>query len=542
MAPPLVLPASGTATHAALSEMLARADPAGDERSEGALDHAARAIVLARAVGDDPARARAQAWHCVHLFRLGRHDAVVDEARAALAGLQAQRLVAEERELLRVLALAANETARFDLALESAQLLVNLAGTADEPGSALAASFVLAASLERIGDSWQAIRVLSQALDESPDAPLRERMLARNGLLAMGIGLFHRLRDIDPEGSRGQLEQARVQGQLALELQQRADDPIYAVTVSGNLGEVLLHLGELDEAGRLLTEARERGRVRQLHAHVWRITASLAEWHLASGQAEAAWDEAVQLIQSLGALAPQQTLVRLHGAAYRAAKALGRHADALLHLEAGERIERQRTISQLQAQSRLFVTKGELERVRRDAQRQRARAAELAQDAARDPLTGIGNRRHLDQRFEQLVADAHLHDRPLAVALLDLDHSKRINDTLGHAAGDRVLVALARLLGENVRERDVLARMGGEEFVIVLPEMSAERAVDVCSRLAERIRTQAWPGGAPERVTASIGIAASTPQAPLTPAELLQRADEALYEAKRTGRDRVLMK
>ncbi|MBL8360553.1 MAG: GGDEF domain-containing protein [Rubrivivax sp.] len=542
MAPPLVLPASGTATHAALSEMLARADPAGDERSEGALDHAARAIVLARAVGDDPARARAQAWHCVHLFRLGRHDAVVDEARAALAGLQAQRLVAEERELLRVLALAANETARFDLALESAQLLVNLAGTADEPGSALAASFVLAASLERIGDSWQAIRVLSQALDESPDAPLRERMLARNGLLAMGIGLFHRLRDIDPEGSRGQLEQARVQGQLALELQQRADDPIYAVTVSGNLGEVLLHLGELDEAGRLLTEARERGRVRQLHAHVWRITASLAEWHLASGQAEAAWDEAVQLIQSLGALAPQQTLVRLHGAAYRAAKALGRHADALLHLEAGERIERQRTISQLQAQSRLFVTKGELERVRRDAQRQRARAAELAQDAARDPLTGIGNRRHLDQRFEQLVADAHLHDRPLAVALLDLDHFKRINDTLGHAAGDRVLVALARLLGENVRERDVLARMGGEEFVIVLPEMSAERAVDVCSRLAERIRTQAWPGGAPERVTASIGIAASTPQAPLTPAELLQRADEALYEAKRTGRDRVLMK
>ena len=542
MAPPLVLPASGTATHAALSEMLARADPAGDERSEGALDHAARAIVLARAVGDDPARARAQAWHCVHLFRLGRHDAVVDEARAALAGLQAQRLVAEERELLRVLALAANETARFDLALESAQLLVNLAGTADEPGSALAASFVLAASLERIGDSWQAIRVLSQALDESPDAPLRERMLARNGLLAMGIGLFHRLRDIDPEGSRGQLEQARVQGQLALELQQRADDPIYAVTVSGNLGEVLLHLGELDEAGRLLTEARERGRVRQLHAHVWRITASLAEWHLASGQAEAAWDEAVQLIQSLGALAPQQTLVRLHGAAYRAAKALGRHADALLHLEAGERIERQRTISQLQAQSRLFVTKGELERVRRDAQRQRARAAELAQDAARDPLTGIGNRRHLDQRFEQLVADAHLHDRPLAVALLDLDHFKRIHDTLGHAAGDRVLVALARLLGENVRERDVLARMGGEEFVIVLPEMSAERAVDVCSRLAERIRTQAWPGGAPERVTASIGIAASTPQAPLTPAELLQRADEALYEAKRTGRDRVLMK
>jgi diguanylate cyclase (GGDEF)-like protein len=542
MAPPLVLPTSGTATHAALSEMLARADPAGDERSELALDHAARAIVLARAVGDDPARARAQAWHCVHLFRLGRHDAVVDEARAALAGLQAQRLVAEERELLRVLALAANETARFDLALESAQLLVNLAGTADEPGSALAASFVLAASLERIGDSWQAIRVLSQALDESPDAPLRERMLARNGLLAMGIGLFHRLRDIDPEGSRGQLEQARVQGQLALELQQRADDPIYAVTVSGNLGEVLLHLGELDEAGRLLTEARERGRVRQLHAHVWRITASLAEWYLASGQAEAAWDEAVQLIQSLGALAPQQTLVRLHGAAYRAAKALGRHADALLHLEAGERIERQRTISQLQAQSRLFVTKGELERVRRDAQRQRARAAELAQDAARDPLTGIGNRRHLDQRFEQLVADAHLHDRPLAVALLDLDHFKRINDTLGHAAGDRVLVALARLLGENVRERDVLARMGGEEFVIVLPEMSAERAVDVCSRLAERIRTQAWPGGAPERVTASIGIAASTPQAPLTPAELLQRADEALYEAKRTGRDRVLMK
>jgi diguanylate cyclase (GGDEF)-like protein len=108
--------------------------------------------------------------------------------------------------------------------------------------------------------------------------------------------------------------------------------------------------------------------------------------------------------------------------------------------------------------------------------------------------------------------------------------------------GDRVLVALAQLLAENVRSHDVLARMGGEEFVIVLPDMSSERATEVCSRLAERIRGHRWPPGGPARVTVSIGVAASTVGASLEATELLQRADEALYEAKRSGRDRVLAK
>lgn len=531
------------AQRAELMAALSLADPSAPESGQPSLEATERAYELARALGDPRSEALAAGWRCVHLFRRGRQAEVVQQARQALTLLHAQQLDIEQRELLRVLALAANETARFDLAIEAAQELVQLAAAADEPGASLTATFVLAACLERMGDSWQALRVLADALADAPTAPERERLIALNGMAAMGIGLFHRLRDLaSSEESRRQLDMARAHALEARAMLRRVDDPVYAVTVQGNLGEVLTYLGELDEGGQLLHAALADGQALSLHAHVWRITASIGEWLHASGRHEEAVRRMQQLLAELGPDGPGQTQIRAHGAAYRAHKALGRHEQALRHFEAAEWMERQRTISQLQSQSRLFVTRSEVERARRDAQRQRARAAEFAQHAVRDPLTGIGNRRHLDQQFTGLVEEAERLQRPLAVALLDVDHFKQINDSHGHQMGDRVLVALAQLLAENVRSHDVLARMGGEEFVIVLPDMAHERAMEVCARLAERIRSHSWPPGGPARVTVSIGVAGCSAGQPADPVELLQRADEALYEAKRCGRDRVMAK
>ncbi|HSW08918.1 GGDEF domain-containing protein [Aquabacterium sp.] len=476
---------------------------------------------------------------CLACFHRGLYGTVVDDAPALLPRLAAAGLEAERRDLLYALAMCACEAARFDIAIESAQALGIAAAREGSAGPLLQAAFALGAALERLGDAWQAERVLAEALTApGAPAPARERMVALNGLCAITIGVFHRLRDVEePAQGRAVLARARGFVLLARELLPQAPDARYEVAIAGNLGEVLLHLGELDAAQPLLLQAQALARERGYQAHVWRIACSLGEWALASGDAAGARQAMQALLAELGPDAPPQTQIRAHQAAYRAGRALGLFEEALQHFEAAEHLERRRVTRQLRAQSQLFVTRSEAEHALIDAQRQRALATELAERAERDPLTGLGNRRHLDRRFAELLSEAERHARPLAVAVMDIDHFKQINDTHGHAAGDCVLVALAPLLRENMRAGDALARVGGEEFVVVFADTPIERAAEVCERLRERLAGQRWPG-LPEgqAVTLSIGLAGA---APYDAAELMRRADAALYEAKRLGRNRV---
>ncbi len=282
-----------------------------------------------------------------------------------------------------------------------------------------------------------------------------------------------------------------------------------------------------------------------LQAHVWRGRVSLAYWMPADGNAAQALTDMQALIDDMGSAAPQQTAIRAHDVAYRASRQLGLDASALHHLEAVERMQRQRTTTQLRAQSRLFVTRSEAQRAqwqadqaRQDARHHRQQAAEFAERAERDALTGLGNRRHLERRCAELLPAAQRGGEPLALAEIDLDHFKAINDQHGHAAGDQVLVALAQLLRDNTRACDVLVRHGGEEFVVVLPGMAPELAAEVCERLRQRVAAHAWPafGGLPLAVTVSIGLTATPP---FDVPALMQSADEALYRAKHGGRNRL---
>jgi two-component system, cell cycle response regulator len=127
------------------------------------------------------------------------------------------------------------------------------------------------------------------------------------------------------------------------------------------------------------------------------------------------------------------------------------------------------------------------------------------------------------------VSGAHRHERPLSVAIVDVDHFKAINDTRGHAEGDQVLVAVARALREHLRAEDQLGRLGGEEFLVVLPDTDPEAAVAA----AEKLRASVAETG----VTVSIGWAAWEGE---SPEELVRRADDALYAAKAAGRDRAV--
>ncbi len=160
----------------------------------------------------------------------------------------------------------------------------------------------------------------------------------------------------------------------------------------------------------------------------------------------------------------------------------------------------------------------------------------LGQLAQRDPLTGLLNRRGMDAVFKSALAVAHRSGRPLAVAMVDIDHFKRINDVHGHDVGDTVLVALARLIKKRVRQADVVARFGGEEFVVLLPDTDLDGAEQLGQLLVEAAAAHDHPPYG--SVTISVGVAEATGEAAdLT--ELLQRADAAMYRAKHLGRNQV---
>jgi diguanylate cyclase (GGDEF)-like protein len=160
--------------------------------------------------------------------------------------------------------------------------------------------------------------------------------------------------------------------------------------------------------------------------------------------------------------------------------------------------------------------------------------------AHRDALTGLYNRRYVDERLPVLLGEASVRRTPVSVAIVDLDHFKRINDTLSHHTGDTVLQHVAQLLAAAATGPGFAARMGGEEFLLVFAGTAAEEAAQRCEQLRLRIRAHTWePITGSIVVTTSIGVTTSA-EGRDTPAVLLGRADRNLYTAKRAGRDRVV--
>lgn len=157
-----------------------------------------------------------------------------------------------------------------------------------------------------------------------------------------------------------------------------------------------------------------------------------------------------------------------------------------------------------------------------------------------DGLTQVHNKRAFETSLEREVSRARRYERALSLVMFDLDHFKRINDTRGHLAGDALLRLVASLVVENVRREDLVARVGGEEFALLLPEIALAQA----QRVAEKVRAAVAQGrflfeDMPMRVTASFGVASLNEAADSAPLELYRIADERLFEAKSRGRDRV---
>ncbi|GIW74262.1 MAG: diguanylate cyclase response regulator [Phycisphaerales bacterium] len=165
----------------------------------------------------------------------------------------------------------------------------------------------------------------------------------------------------------------------------------------------------------------------------------------------------------------------------------------------------------------------------------------LSERAQLDGLTGLWNRSHLDERLAQLVASAERSDRPLSVALLDLDHFKSINDNYGHPAGDAALQGVADVIATTVRGADVPCRYGGEEFAILMPETTPDQARALCERIRQAIEGRTWSSHPDRRITISVGVCGAEGACGMSPSQWLARADEALYQAKDGGRNRVVV-
>lgn len=199
--------------------------------------------------------------------------------------------------------------------------------------------------------------------------------------------------------------------------------------------------------------------------------------------------------------------------------ALSRQVVALLQL-------RRRNTELDETRKRLLLTQQELERA----------CARLAQDAATDALTGLVNRRALDATLVDYARGEFGRDGDIAVAMLDIDHFKQINDTLGHAAGDEVLRTLGKIVRQSLRGIDLACRYGGEEFLLLMHDTTLAAARTVLERI--RLRISSLSGLAP--FTVSIGLVAGRIERDPV-ATLIVRADEALYRAKHQGRNMVMV-
>jgi diguanylate cyclase len=169
------------------------------------------------------------------------------------------------------------------------------------------------------------------------------------------------------------------------------------------------------------------------------------------------------------------------------------------------------------------------------------RTEELEDATRRDQLTGTLNRMWLERLLEREYTQAVMFSRSLSIALINIDHFKRVNDNLGHEGGDRVLKSCADTIQANVRGSDVLGRFSGDTFLAILPGTDETLAAQVATRILESVREIPHANSQqPMNISVSVGIATYTPRHRFTNAtELLQAADHALYRAKLTGRNRV---
>lgn len=374
---------------------------------------------------------------------------------------------------------------------------------------------------------------------------------------------LHRTADARRDGKAAALQEAlvlsRELSEQATQIARASTSPFQVAVSVSNLVEALVNQGDYEAAAPLLSEFEQLSATHGYHALGLQAATHRALICKAHGDFAGAQSGLRALLeQSQGEMPPKQRRILIR-ALYETHKAAGDFQEALQYLEQHADLERQiwretmalqtevmqirQDVAQAQARADHAAYEALRERERasqleHEQQRLREHAAALDRAAHEDVLTGLHNRRHTEFALPLLFEGTRQAGQQISLALLDVDHFKQVNDSFGHAVGDQVLRQLAELLREKMRSADLLARFGGEEFLVVLVGMAPTQALEVCERLRVAVSRHDWTRVAQGlQVRISIGLAGGVPS--LDADALLHRADQALYAAKRAGRDRV---
>jgi diguanylate cyclase (GGDEF)-like protein len=285
------------------------------------------------------------------------------------------------------------------------------------------------------------------------------------------------------------------------------------------IGRIIARLGDVDLGLSNLHEARTLAEANEDREHVHEAHEALAEAYERRGDMERALEHHRAFYRSWREVYGAETNVRIQNVRVRAEV---------------QQSEREANILREKNEA---LTRADEEKARL-LEQLRQQAAELERQTREDGLTGVYNRRHLDTLLDAEWERAVRFGRALAVAMIDIDHFKQVNDRFSHAAGDEVLRTVARILRDDTRGVDAVARYGGEEFCLVLVETGPEEAARLCDRLRARVEAYDWSAVRPGlAVTISVGVAGSREAD--APDALLAAADVRLYAAKHQGRNRV---
>lgn len=354
------------------------------------------------------------------------------------------------------------------------------------------------------------------------------------GLLSTRIGEI-RLEQGDKEAHRRYLEKGSAQTEQAIALAKASGNRRIEMVGAANLAEFMAEFGRFEEAEKWiehwysLEEIATPGNWVHLHYTV-------SDFELKRGNVDAALEagkQAIEVAKGISSADNYANAVRRLGNAYEAA---GDYKSALEMQKKFHNEFRKRSVEKGHWQGKVDELNREMERVKNLLQSASSDMARLKEEALTDPLTGLANRRAFDQHMEVLQTRSKTK---YAIAVLDLDHFKAVNDAFSHVLGDEVLRKVAQRLTECCRGTDLICRIGGEEFALILNGSTPSQIYNVCERLRASIEQFDWSGLAQGlEMTASIGVAHF--EKGMTPAEVFAKADNRLFYAKAKGRNRVV--